>query len=150
LATTSDEQYESSPDDEIAQLVRKFCASHKFRKERRRSPKGCFECGDTTHFIADCPKWKELNSSNKYNYTKRNDYNKDDDRKKHRFRDKKKKLQKIMSRACAALSDFNFSSDDSSSSEEDEKVKRKQGDFTGLCLMGKSLRNISDTYSDIS
>jgi hypothetical protein len=42
------------------------------------------------------------------------------------------------------LSDFDFSSDDSSSSEEDEKFKRKQGDFTVLCLMGKSSRNISD------
>jgi hypothetical protein len=49
---------------------------------------------------------------------------------------------------CAALSDFDFSSDDSSSLEEDEKVKRKQGNFTGLCLMGKSSRNISD--SDVS
>jgi hypothetical protein len=46
------------------------------------------------------------------------------------------------------LSDFDFSSDDSFSSEEDEKVKRKQGDFTGLCLMGKSSRDISD--SDVS
>jgi hypothetical protein len=57
-----------------------------------------------------------------------------------------------MSRACAALSDFDFSSDDSSSSEEDEKVKRKQDDFTGLYLMGKSLRNISnfDSDSDVS
>jgi hypothetical protein len=53
-----------------------------------------------------------------------------------------------MSRVCAALSDFDFSSDDSSSSEEDEKVKCKQGDFTGLYLMGKSSRNISD--SDVS
>jgi hypothetical protein len=49
---------------------------------------------------------------------------------------------------CAALSDFDFSSDDSSSLEEDEKVKRKQDNFTGLCLMGKSSRNISD--SDVS
>jgi hypothetical protein len=40
------------------------------------------------------------------------------------------------------LRDFDFSSDDSSSSEEDEKVKHKQGDFTGLCLMGKSSRHI--------
>jgi hypothetical protein len=55
-----------------------------------------------------------------------------------------------MSRACVALSDFDFSSDDSSSSEEDEKVKCKQGDFSGLCLMGKSLRNISDSDSDVS
>jgi hypothetical protein len=53
-----------------------------------------------------------------------------------------------MSHVYAALNDFNFSSDDSSISEEDEKVKHKQGDFTGLCLMGKSLRNISD--SDVS
>jgi hypothetical protein len=73
-------------------------------------------------------------------------------RKKYRFRDKKKKkkFQKIMFQACAALSDSDFSSDDSSSSKEDEKVKRKQGDFTSLCLMGKSSRNISDSNSDVS
>jgi hypothetical protein len=70
LSVTSDEQYESIPDDEIALLARKFHALHKFRKERRRSPRGCFECGDTTHFIADCPKRKKLDSSNKYDYTK--------------------------------------------------------------------------------
>jgi hypothetical protein len=55
-----------------------------------------------------------------------------------------------MSRACAALSDFDFSSEDSSSSEEDEKNKCKKGDFTGLCLMGKSSWNDSDTDSDVS
>jgi hypothetical protein len=113
---------------------------HRFRKERRRSPMGCFGCGDTTHFIADCPKWKKLDSSNKYDYTKRNDYSMGDDKKKYRFGDKKKKkkFQKMMSRACATLSDLDFSSDDSSSSKEDERPKRKTGDFTGLCLMGKS------------
>jgi hypothetical protein len=154
LAATSDEQYESIHDDEIALLERKFCALHKFCKERRRSPRGCFECGDTTHFITDCPKRKKLNSSNKYNYDNNNQNdssNKGDNKKKYRFRDKKKmKFQKIMSRACASLSDFDFSSDNSSSSEEDEKVKRKQGDFTGLCLMGKSSKNISDSDSDVS
>jgi hypothetical protein len=56
----------------------------------------------------------------------------------------------MMSRACAALSDLDISSDDSSSTKEDEKVKRKPGDFTGLCLMGKSSRHISDSDSDIS
>jgi hypothetical protein len=55
-----------------------------------------------------------------------------------------------MSRACAALGDFDFSSKDSSSSKEDEKVKCKQGNFTGLCLMGKSSRNASDYDSDVS
>jgi hypothetical protein len=54
----------------------------------------------------------------------------------------------MMTRACAALSDLDFSSDDSFSSEEDEKPKHKSGDFTGLCHMGKSSRHISD--SDVS
>jgi hypothetical protein len=109
----------------------------------RRSPRGCFEYGDTTHFITDCPKRKKLNSStNKYGYTKRNDYSKGNNKKKHHFGDKKKKFQKIISRARAVLNDFDFSSDDSSSLEEDEKVKCKQGNFTGLYLIGKSSRNI--------
>jgi hypothetical protein len=45
---------------------------------------------------------------------------------------------------------FDFSSDDSSSSDKDKKVKRKQGDFIGLCHMGKSLRNISDSDTNVS
>jgi hypothetical protein len=98
LCVASDEQYESIPDDEIVLLARKFCALHRFHKQRRRSPRGCFECDDTTHFITDCPKRKKLDSSsNKYDYTKRNDYNKGDDKKKYCFRDKKKKFQKMMS-----------------------------------------------------
>jgi hypothetical protein len=148
LVTASDEQYESIIDDEIILLARKFRALHKFHKARWRSPMGCFECGDTTHFITNCPKRKKVDSSNKHDYIKQNDYNKGDDKKKHRFQDKKKKkkknFQNIMSQACVALSDFNFSSDDSSCKEQDEKVKRKPGDFTGLCLMGKSSINISD------
>jgi hypothetical protein len=151
LSAASDEQYERIPNDEITLLARKFHALHKFHKERRRSPRGCFECGDTTHFIIDCPKRKKLDSSsNKYDYTKRNNYSKGDDKKKYRFGDKrkKKKFQKIMSRACAALSDLDFSGDNSSSSEEDEKVKRKTDNFTDLCLMGKSSRHISN--SDVS
>jgi hypothetical protein len=103
------------------------------------------------HFIADCPKRKKLDSSfNKYDYAKWNDYIKGDNKKKYRFREKKKKFQKMISRACATLSDLDFSNDDSSSSEEDEKVKRKSGDFTSLCLMGNSARHISDSDFDVS
>jgi hypothetical protein len=122
---------------------------HRFRKER--SLRGCFECGDTTHFIADCPKRKKFDSSNKYNYNNQNNFNdKCEGKKKYHFRDKKKKkFQKMMSQACASLSDLNFSSDDSSSSEDDEKPKRKTCNFTGLCLMGKSARHNSDTNSDV-
>jgi hypothetical protein len=155
LAAASNEQYESIPDDEIALLVRKFHTLHRLHKERRISPRGYIECGDTTHFIANCLKRKKVNSSfNKYDYSKRNNYSKGNDKKKYRFGNKKKKnkkkFQKMMSRAYAALSDLDFSSNGSSSLEEDEKVKRKPGDFTGLCLMGKSLRHISDSDSDVS
>jgi hypothetical protein len=143
LCAASDEQYESISDDEIALLARKFRALHRFHKERRRSPRGGFECGDTTHFIADCPKRKKFDSSNKYNYNNLNDSS-------DKGEGKKKKFQKMMSRACAALSDLDFSSDDSSSSEEDERPKCKTGDFTSLCLMGKSSRHISDSDSDVS
>jgi hypothetical protein len=99
LVATSTEQYKSMPDDEIALLARKSSALHKICKERSRSPRGCFECCDTTHFIADCPKRKKLDSSNKYDYTKQNNYSKGDDKKKYHFRDKKKKkkFQKMMS-----------------------------------------------------
>jgi hypothetical protein len=126
---------------------------HRSCKERRRSPRGCFECGDTTHFIADCPKRKKFDSSNKYNYNNRNDSsNKGEGKKKYLFRNnnKKKKFQKLMSRACAALSDLDFSSNDSSNFEEDKRPKRKTGDFIGLCLMGKLSRHISDSNSDVS
>jgi hypothetical protein len=99
LCAASDEQYESIPDDEIALLARKFRALHRFCKERRRSPRGCFKCGNTTHFIADCPKRKKADSSNKYSYNNWNDSSdKGEGKKKYRFGDKKKKkFQKMMS-----------------------------------------------------
>jgi hypothetical protein len=95
LSTASNEQYESIPDDEIALLARKFCVLHKFHKERNRSPRGCFKCGDTTHFITDYPKWKKLDSSNKYDYAKRNDYSNSNNKKKYCFGDEKKKKKKL-------------------------------------------------------
>jgi hypothetical protein len=92
LTVAFDEQYESIPNDEIALLARKFHVLHKFHKERR-SPRGCFECSDTTHFIVDCPKRKKIDSSNKYDYTNRNDSsNKGDNKKKYLYEDKKKKF----------------------------------------------------------
>jgi hypothetical protein len=92
LVAASDEQYESIPDDGIALLARKFRTLHRFRKESRKSPRGCFECGDTTHFIVDCPKRKKIASSNKYNYNNRNDSSdKGEGKKKYRFGDNKKK-----------------------------------------------------------
>jgi hypothetical protein len=151
LSVASDEQYESILDDDITLPVRIFHALHKFHKERRRSPRGYFECGDTTHFIVDCPKRKKLDSSIKYDYINHNDYSTSDDKKKYHFKNNnKKKFQKMMSQTCATLGDLDFSSDDSFSSEEDEKVKHKPSDFTGLCLMGKSFRHIFDSDSNVN
>jgi hypothetical protein len=66
----------------------------------------------------------------------------------------KKNIKKNMSRARADLSDFDISSEDSSISEKDEKAnhKKKEGDFTGLCLMtkGGSSQNDSDSDYDVS
>jgi hypothetical protein len=150
LVAAFDEQYDSIPNDEIALLARNFCALHKFCKERR-SPRGCFECSDTTHFIADYPKRKKFNSTNKYDYTNRNDSsNKGDNNKKDRFEDKKKKFQKIMSWLYTALSDFDFSSEDFSSLEDDEKIDGMKCNFIGLWLMGKSSRNTANSDSDVS
>jgi hypothetical protein len=102
FAVAFDEQYESIHDDEIALLARKFWAMHKFQKERRtsfRNSRGCFECGDTTHFIVDCPKRKKYNYSNRNDYGNKND-NKNDYKKKNRFGYKKKKKNiKIISQA---------------------------------------------------
>jgi hypothetical protein len=94
LAAASNEQYESIPDNKIALFARLFHALHIFCKERRRSPRGYFECSDTTHFIADCPKRKKLDSSsNKYNYNNQNhSSDKGEGKKKYHFRDKKKKF----------------------------------------------------------
>jgi hypothetical protein len=61
----------------------------------RRSPRGCFECSDTIHFIADYPKRNKLDSSNKYDYNNQNDYSKGDNKKKNHFGDKKKKKKKF-------------------------------------------------------
>jgi hypothetical protein len=80
LVAAFDEQYESIPDDEIALLARKFITLHKFCKERRRSLRGYFECGDTTHFIANYLKRKKLNSSNKYNNNNNNNRNNSSDK----------------------------------------------------------------------
>jgi hypothetical protein len=50
------------------------------------------------------------------------------------------------------LSDFDFSSEDASSSEEDEKInyKKKEGDFTRLCLMTKGGSSQSNSDFDVS
>jgi hypothetical protein len=87
FATASDEQYESIPNDEVALLLSKIQDLQKFCKERRRTPTGSYVCSDNIHFIIDCPKWKKLDSYNKYNCTnQKNSSNKGDDKKKHRFR----------------------------------------------------------------
>jgi hypothetical protein len=136
LCAASDEHYESIPDDEIVLLVRKFRALHRFRKERRRSPTAASSVMTPPTSSPTTPRGRSSTPPLTSMITPSGTTTV---KKKYRFGDKKKKFQKMMSRACAALSDLNFSSDDSSSSKEDERPKRKTRDFTGLCLMGKAL-----------
>jgi hypothetical protein len=96
LAAVSDEQYKSILDDEIALLARKFHALYKFHKERRRSPKGYFECGDTTTSSPTAPSGRSLTPPISTTTPTRTTTAKGDRKKKNRFGDKKKKLQKIM------------------------------------------------------
>jgi hypothetical protein len=95
LAAASDEQYESIPDDKIALLAMKFHVLHKFRKGRRRTPRGCLECGNTTHFITDCPKRRSLTPTSMTIPTRMTATTKGDHKKKNRFGDNNKmELQK--------------------------------------------------------
>jgi hypothetical protein len=151
LCAASDEQYESIPDDEIALVARKFHALHRFYKERRRSPRAVSSAA--TPPTSSSTASRERSSTpltSTTTITGTTPATRARARRSTTFRDKKKKkkFQKMMSRACAALSDLDLSSDDSFSSEEDERPKRKTGDFTDLYLMGKSSRHISD--SDVS
>jgi hypothetical protein len=56
------------------------------RRRGSRNSRGYFKCGNTTHFIFDCPKRKKYDYSNKNNYKKKN-----------YFGNKKKNIKKIMS-----------------------------------------------------
>jgi hypothetical protein len=58
LAATSDEQYESIPDDEIALLARKFWVIHKLRKEMRKAP-------ETPRFAPTAPKGRSMTTPTK-------------------------------------------------------------------------------------
>ena len=86
---------------------------------------GCFECGNSDHYVADCPKKKGKND-----YVKRNDYNEkydsynrfDKKKKNHYSRREKasRKIKKAITRACvASLSDVNFSSSSGGSSSSE-------------------------------
>jgi hypothetical protein len=139
LVTDSNEQYESIPDNEIALLARKFHTLHKLCKKRRRSPKGCFECDDTTHFIDDCPKRKKLDSYPTSTTTPSGmTTTRVTTRRSTALGQQEEQIPEDDLPSVCCLSDLEFSNDDSSNSEQDEKVKHKLGDFTSLYLMGKS------------
>ena len=144
---------DSALDEDLALLAMKFKRMYNNRRDRKGgNSRGCFECGDSDHYVADCPKKKGKND-----YVKRNDYSKKydshnhfDNKKKNHYsrRDKaSRKIKKAIARAyVAALSDVDFSSSSggSSSSEDEEarpKGKKKNNDFTGLCFMARATRS---------
>jgi hypothetical protein len=85
LVVASDEQYESIPMMRLPCWQECLSLAQVLQGEEEIT-QGCFECGDTTYFITGCPKWKTIDSSNKNNYTNRNDSSKKcDDKKKYHF-----------------------------------------------------------------
>jgi hypothetical protein len=134
-------------------VARKFHALHKFHKERRRSPSCCFKCGDNSHFIADCPKRKKFDSPTCTTTPTRTTPATRATIRRRTDSETTTRRRRSSRRSCpesAPLSDFNISSEDSSILEEDEKIKCKKGDFTRLCLIGKSSPNDSNSDSVVS
>ena len=149
-------------DKDLALVARKFKYMYNNRRDRKGgNSRGCFECGDSDHYVADCPKKKGKNE-----YVKRNDYSKKydshnrfDNKKTNHFsrRDKtSRKIKKAIACACVAvLNDVDFSSSDgdSLSSEEEDarpKGKKKNKDFTGLYFMARGNEELSGTDSNTS
>ena len=139
-------------DEDLALIVKKFTRFYKNRRDRRRGGShACFECGDTTHFKADCPKLKKREDGD-------HDYNKHKKKNKKPFfkknRDKMaKKAAKAASRAfVAALSDIDTSSSKEDSSEEDEPpAKNKKAKyFSNLYFMEDDNTDDSDPKLDPS
>jgi hypothetical protein len=58
-------------------------------------------CGDTTHFIADCPKRKKFDYSNKNDYNNKNDY-----KKKNHFGDNKRRTSRRYVPSMCSLEDL--------------------------------------------
>ncbi|KAG8076990.1 hypothetical protein GUJ93_ZPchr0006g43193 [Zizania palustris] len=142
LVSVTKEQVDTLDDDELALIARRFTRFHHERRDQRRSGfSGCFECGDTSHIKANCPKIKNRDESERPKYHKK-------ERKpfvKGKHGKVAKRVSKAASRAfVAALSDIDTSSTEESSSEEEEsprkedKKDKKGRDFTGLCFMADS------------
>ena len=94
-------------DEDLALVINKFQRFYQNRKGRKKGERtGCFNCGDPSHFVADCPKKKR----EEYDYPRHKDDSDCDRRhkkgkKKHktrfdragmkkRFYDKQKREQK--------------------------------------------------------
>lgn len=153
LVSVTEEQVDALDDEDLALIVKKFTRFYNNRRDHRRGgSRACFECGDTTHFKADCPKLKKREDGD-HDYNKHKKKNKKPFSKKNRDK-MAKKAAKAASRAfVAALSDIDTSSCEEDSSEEDEpqaKNKKKAKDFTGLCFMADDHNDDSDPELDPS
>ena len=59
LASVTEEQMEVLDDEDLALVINKFQRFYQNRKGRKKGERtGCFNCGDPSHFVADCPKKK--------------------------------------------------------------------------------------------
>ena len=125
-------------DEDLALIVKKFTRFYNNRGDQKRGgSRTCFECGDTTHFKADCP-WLKKKEDRDHDCDKYKKKNKKPFCKKNCDK-MAKKVAKAASKAfVAALRNIDISSSEVESSEEDEpqvKSKKKAKDLTSLCFM---------------
>ena len=156
LVTVSEEQLECVGDDELALVISRFSRFHNNRMNKRRGggPKdGCFECGSTEHYVANCPSKNKSSdkrdsyhkhSSGKDAYYKHKDKHRPSSYKhksggfdKEELKRKYLKKSKARDRAfLASLSDLDGSEEGSSaaSSDDDEPKKKVTDKLSGLCF----------------
>ena len=111
LLSITEEQVDALEDENLALIMKKFtCFYNNRRDQRRGGSRAYFECGDTTHFKADCSRLKKKKDHD-------HDHDKHKKNKKPFFKKRNKmakKAAKVASRAfIMALSNI-----DTSSSEE--------------------------------
>jgi hypothetical protein len=140
VKTSSDE--DSSSDEDTAMFIKTFKKfvrkNDKFQRKRKK--RACYECGQTDHFIADCPNKKEQEAKKEY----KKDKFKKGSKTKGYF--KKKKYGQ------AHIGEEWNSDEESSSSEEEEVVANvaiqctsssqlftnlQDDSYTPTCLMAK-------------
>ena len=155
LISATEEELEALDDDKLCLLSNKFQRLYSNRMSHRRGEKPqCYECGNTDHFIADCPQRRaqEKYSADKSDYKHKGEYISDKkkgkykgDKKKRPYFSKREFMKQYQKHAqerdrafLASLIDCDGSSSASGSDSHDDDEKKIVG-HAGLCFFGEEV-----------